>query len=128
MLMGYNEQGHCPMFRDGGCSIYEDRPKTCRDYDCRIFAATGFVPEEAEIAERIKAWRFRYKDDAARRQRSALKSAAAFLRGNRDLFPYGALPRNPAHLAAIAVKIYKLFSGTKKSDAAIAKAVLRVLD
>jgi Fe-S-cluster containining protein len=128
MLMGYNDRGHCPMFVDGACSIYEDRPRTCREYDCRIFAATGFVPDEVEIAARVKTWRFRYKNDAAREQRSALKQAAAFLRENRDLFPYGVLPKNPAHLAAIAVGVYKLFSGKRRSDAAIAKAVLRGLD
>src|SRR4051812_18756771 len=37
VLMGYNKKGECPMLVDGKCSIYEDRPQTCRDYDCRIF-------------------------------------------------------------------------------------------
>lgn len=30
-----NENGSCSMFKDGKCSIYEDRPKACRQYDCR---------------------------------------------------------------------------------------------
>ncbi|HJV08323.1 MAG TPA: YkgJ family cysteine cluster protein, partial [Acidimicrobiales bacterium] len=30
VVMGYDERGHCPMFVDGGCSIYEARPRTCR--------------------------------------------------------------------------------------------------
>src|SRR5207253_1500026 len=41
VLLGYDERGHCPMLIDGGCSIYEHRPRTCRTYDCRVFAATG---------------------------------------------------------------------------------------
>jgi Fe-S-cluster containining protein len=41
VLMGYTDQGYCPMLVAGECSIYEDRPQTCRDYDCRVFAATG---------------------------------------------------------------------------------------
>src|SRR5262249_465616 len=40
VLMGYNEKGECPMLIDNKCSIYEHRPQTCRDFDCRIFAAT----------------------------------------------------------------------------------------
>ena len=40
-LMGYDDQGRCPMLVEGDCSIYGDRPQTCRDYDCRVFAATG---------------------------------------------------------------------------------------
>lgn len=30
LVMGYDEAGHCPMFRDGGCSIYEHRPRSPR--------------------------------------------------------------------------------------------------
>jgi len=41
VLMGYDDNGHCPMLVDGACSIYEHRPRTCRTYDCRAFAASG---------------------------------------------------------------------------------------
>ncbi|HET7720760.1 MAG TPA: YkgJ family cysteine cluster protein, partial [Acidimicrobiales bacterium] len=41
VVMGYDERGHCPMFVDGACSIYEHRPRTCRTYDCRVFPAAG---------------------------------------------------------------------------------------
>jgi len=41
VVLGYDEHGRCPMLVDGGCSIYEHRPRTCRTYDCRIFPATG---------------------------------------------------------------------------------------
>ncbi|MEO5923984.1 MAG: YkgJ family cysteine cluster protein [Bryobacteraceae bacterium] len=127
VLMGYNEQGHCPMFVEGKCSIYEDRPQTCRSYDCRIYAATGVTADHEEIAERVKQWRFRYGSDEAREERATLKRAAAFLRENRDLFPYGSLPSNPAPLAALAVQVYKLFADAKRSDAEIAEAVLSEL-
>ena len=29
------------MLIDNQCSIYEHRPRTCRTYDCRVFAAAG---------------------------------------------------------------------------------------
>jgi Fe-S-cluster containining protein len=43
--MGFHEDGSCPMLAAGRCTIYADRPQTCRDYDCRIYAAAGLVPD-----------------------------------------------------------------------------------
>ena len=61
LVMGYDEHGRCPMLRADGCSIYEHRPRTCRTYDCRVFAATGVVPTgrgQEAIATRAARWRF----------------------------------------------------------------------
>src|SRR5690349_17026309 len=41
LLLGFGEDGCCPLLQDRECSIYEQRPRTCRDFDCRIFAAAG---------------------------------------------------------------------------------------
>lgn len=30
-----NLNGGCSMFKDGKCSIYDDRPLACRQFDCR---------------------------------------------------------------------------------------------
>lgn len=35
VTMFKNENGGCSMFQDGKCSIYEDRPISCRRFDCR---------------------------------------------------------------------------------------------
>jgi uncharacterized protein len=136
MLMGYSDKGHCPMLVDNQCSIYEYRPQTCRDYDCRVFAATG-VPvnqqTQAEIADRVKAWVFHYESAESREEHRILKEAAAFLHKNRDLFPRGSLPSYPVQLGALAVRIYRLFSAmTSKDasampDAAIAHAIMSAL-
>jgi Fe-S-cluster containining protein len=57
LLMGYDERGHCPMLVDGACSIYDARPRTCRTYDCRVFAVSEIVPEDQpDIAARVRAW------------------------------------------------------------------------
>ena len=62
-VMGYDERGHCPMLIDGDCSIYEHRPRTCRAYDCRVFAVTGVEPEgQPAIAARVREWRFEIDD------------------------------------------------------------------
>ena len=56
VLMGYSDEGHCPMLVDGKCSICEYRPQTCRSYDYRVFAAAGIAVDQqsqAEIAHRV---------------------------------------------------------------------------
>src|SRR5664280_2734605 len=58
VLMGYDERGHCPMLIDGACSIYEHRPRTCRTYDCRVFATSGLEledPAKSEIHDQFLA-------------------------------------------------------------------------
>lgn len=114
VLLGYRDNGACPMLLENKCSIYEDRPQTCRDYDCRVFAATGVqvdLQTQAEIANRVKAWEFTYESEEGRQEHLNLKRAAAFLEENRDLFPPGSLPSHPAQLAACAIGIYRVFSG-----------------
>jgi Fe-S-cluster containining protein len=66
VVLGYDEQGCCPMLVDGVCSIYEHRPRACRAYDCRVFAATGVEPDESQpaIAARVREWRFEVDDEA----------------------------------------------------------------
>src|SRR5262245_7708357 len=68
VLLGYDDKGQCPMLVDHECSIYDHRPQTCRDYDCRIFSAAGVAIDErtqSEIAERVRAWVFDYEDEEA---------------------------------------------------------------
>jgi uncharacterized protein len=133
VLMGYDDQGRCPMLVDNECSIYEDRPQTCRDYDCRVFAATGIAvdPEtQAEIASRVQAWAFNYESEGSREEHRIVQAAAAFLEKNRDLFPPGSLPGYPVQLAALTIRIYRLFAeltGEKQAappDATIAGAIM----
>ncbi|HKQ70308.1 MAG TPA: YkgJ family cysteine cluster protein [Polyangiaceae bacterium] len=139
MLMGYNTKGECPMLLDNKCSIYEDRPQTCRDYDCRVFAATGIALDQTPprlIAEQIERWRFEYPSEQDRKDYSAVQAAAAFLHGHSDCFPPGALPSNPTHLALLAIRVHDVFSkllGASRteqspSDAEIAKAVLEEME
>jgi Fe-S-cluster containining protein len=65
VVLGYDEHGRCPMLIDGACSIYEHRPRTCRTYDCRVFAATGVTPAgQPAIAARVAQWRFDVDDEA----------------------------------------------------------------
>ncbi len=112
VVMGYDENGRCPMLADGRCSIYEDRPQTCRTYDCRVFPAAGLDPGDDGkplIAERVRRWRFTFPTAVDRDQHAAVRSASAFLRENRDRFPEGLVPTNATQLAVLAVAVHAVF-------------------
>jgi len=85
VLLGYDEHGHCPMLADGRCSIYEHRPRTCRTYDCRIFAATGLdidADDETKgpIAQQVTRWQFTYPTDDDHRRQQAVRTAVRSVR------------------------------------------------
>jgi Fe-S-cluster containining protein len=77
LLMGYDERGHCPMFVDGRCSVYEHRPRTCRTYDCRVFAAADVEPDKPAIAARVAEWRFSYPTPADSTAHAQVRAAGA---------------------------------------------------
>lgn len=112
-VMGYDPHGHCPMFRDGDCSIYKDRPRTCREFDCRVFAAAGVEAARPAIAERARRWSFAYADQRGRALHDAVRAAAAHLREHPERFPTGADPANPAHLALRAIEVCEDFLGAE---------------
>ena len=115
VLLGYNEQGHCPMLKNDACSIYEERPRTCRAYDCRVFPAAGLTLEDEDkplIDLQTRRWRFSYADDDSRTAHEATKHAATFLNEHRDELAQNVVPRNPTQLAALAIQLHGLFLST----------------
>jgi uncharacterized protein len=78
VLLGYDERGHCPMLIDNECSIYAHRPRTCRTYDCRVFAASGIEPDPDQplVAERARRWRFDFPTAVDRDLHDAVRMAA----------------------------------------------------
>lgn len=112
VLMGYDSRGHCPMLIDGACSIYAHRPRTCRTYDCRVFAAARTQdpdPAKADITRRAIRWRFTYEGVDAERRHDAVAAAATFLAGHDSLLPPDLAPANPTQLAVLAVVIHDCF-------------------
>ena len=110
--MAYREDGTCPMLSSGRCSVYVDRPQTCRDFDCRLFAAAGILSagdNKPLINARIAAWRFRYGTPAGEASHQAMRKAAAFLShpNTRQLAPR--LPTSPIALAGLAFKAHRVF-------------------
>jgi hypothetical protein len=120
VLLGYDERGHCPLLVDGACSIYEHRPRACRTYDCRVFAATGVDldddggdPAKAGIARRARRWAWREEpgDDGPGR---ALRAAARFLRERPHVLPDGVV-LDPTRRAVLAVEIHEAFADPERT-------------
>lgn len=63
VVLPYDADGRCPMLTDAGCSIYEHRPRTCRRFDCRVFAAAGMEPEQPLVAAQVRRWRYDPADE-----------------------------------------------------------------
>jgi Fe-S-cluster containining protein len=112
MLLGYDERGHCPMLVDDACSIYEHRPRTCRTYDCRVFAAAGVVLDEGEkvhIAERAVRWRFSHPTPADEVRHDAVRAAAVFLREHQSETEGRVIATAATPLAVVAVRVHDAF-------------------
>jgi uncharacterized protein len=109
LLMGYDKHGSCPMLVAGKCSIYQDRPQTCRAFDCRVFTASGVDVDgkkETRIQDRVESWRFTYPSPKDVQEHAAVRATAAFIRENADCFPGKAVPTVPSQLAILAIKTY----------------------
>ena len=125
-MLGFAADGSCPMLKDRACSIYPRRPRTCRDYDCRMLAAAGLdAGEDAPVInDRVRAWVFSYESDAERRAHDAVRAAAAFVRDRRDCFPGGLAPSASTDIAVLAVKVYPVFLETPRDPVETANAVV----
>ena len=136
VLLGYDKKGFCPMMVEGKCSIYECRPLTCRNYDCRIFTAAGITAgdgDQARITQRVKCWKFRYPTQRDLDEHLAVQAAAQFISEHAECFPGGKIPANPSQLAILAIKVYDVFlkndgesakTGRASSDTEIANAIV----
>jgi hypothetical protein len=111
-LLGYDERGHCPMLVEDRCSVYEHRPRACRTYDCRVYAATAVDPDpatQADVAVRVGRWRFAVEDEQDEAQLAALHAAAAWVHDHRAELPTAVVPSTPSHHAALAVALHPAF-------------------
>ena len=112
-LLGYDEHGHCPMLVEDGCSIYDHRPRTCRTYDCRVFAAAGVEVDEgdmARIGRRARRWRFEARSATSKAEQEAVRAAAAFL-AHHPSVPEHVRPATAAQVAVLAIEVHGAFLG-----------------
>lgn len=125
LLLGYGKDGSCPMLVENRCTIYTFRPMTCRNYDCRIFAATGIAvrgKQENLIAQRVLQWKFDFPGKQDKEDFAAVQAAARFIQENAPCFPPDVLSRHPSQSAILAIQVYDVFlngndnSGSDLSD------------
>jgi hypothetical protein len=112
VLLGYDEQGRCPMLVDGRCSIYEHRPRTCRTYDCRIFPAAGIEPDpttQGAVARQVRRWRFGHPTPLDRARHESVQAAATYLTEHPEAFPDDSGPSSPMRLAVAAIEAHGAF-------------------
>jgi len=112
VLLGYDEDGACPMLIDDRCSIYDHRPRSCRVYDCRVIPAAGVEldePTKGAVAERARRWRFSYADDADRHRHGAVEAAAGFLLAHPEVLPDDLAHLPPTQLAVLAIEVHRVF-------------------
>ena len=130
VLLGYDERGHCPMLVDGACSIYEHRPRTCREYDCRVLPAAGLDPDGATtvaIRRRTQRWRFAFPTADDRLRHRAVQAAARFLAAHPECFPAGRPPSTSEDLAVAAIHAHEVFLTGSAADPTVdvVRAALR---
>lgn len=128
-LLGFGPDGHCHMLVAGNCSIYPDRPETCRAYDCRVYAAAGMQAGDGKpvINARVARWRFTHPTPQDQAEHRAVTAAANYLRQHPVRFPNGHVPSQPRDIAVLAVKVYAAFMNPPVRDADIRAAMFHSL-
>jgi uncharacterized protein len=118
VVVPHDEHGRCPMLTDDGCSIYDHRPRTCRAFDCRVYAAAGLRPDgrqEVDVARRADRWRFDTSAPGDADQMTAVRRASSFLQAHAGHVPR--LPTRPSDVASAAVRVRHLFAGDGEPSA-----------
>jgi hypothetical protein len=95
------------MLGDDGCTIYEHRPRACRTYDCRVFAAAGVEVESDKVllGRRVRRWRFDHPTGADTQLHEAVRSAARHLVSEPVAVGDRRGPRPPVEVAVRAVEV-----------------------
>lgn len=111
VVLGYGQDGRCPMLSDNGCSIYEHRPRTCRTYDCRVFPAAGLELDDDQgvIGQRARRWRFEHPSPLDRTEHEAVRAAALFVEEHEGVLPEGCPPTSPSQVAVLAIEAHEAF-------------------
>jgi uncharacterized protein len=130
VVLPFDARGRCPLLDEGGrCTIYAQRPLTCRTYDCRVFAAAGLDADREEITARALRWRFTCPAPEDSALQAAVAAAAHWISAHAAAFPGGAVPDDPAQLAVLAVRVAGVFvpdgpAAAGADDAMIAAAIV----
>ncbi|MFC6237927.1 YkgJ family cysteine cluster protein [Longivirga aurantiaca] len=124
-LLPYDERGRCPMLGERGCTIYAERPMTCRTYDCRVFPAAGVPADKPAVAERAGRWEFDHPSAADVAAHDAVRAAGRWLAAHAGLLPEDVRPPHPTALAVLAVQVHEVFlAAAPPADADVVAAAV----
>lgn len=104
-LIPFTSIGECAMLVNGKCRIYKDRPKACRAFDCRVFAATGTKHTSTIVNDAIseKCWEFNFYSEDEYRQYQATKWLAKVLHSEPDTLKAAGFRPTTNFIALISV-------------------------
>jgi len=108
LYIGFNDEGHCLLLKDGHCSIYENRPHSCRTFDCRVYNATGIQLDKdpsSPISKRVQEWGFTYPTEQDRARQEHLIQVSSILREHIPETPNDPSSENRRLLALKAILI-----------------------
>jgi Fe-S-cluster containining protein len=123
-VLGYDAEGCCPLLGPDGCTVYAHRPRTCRTYDCRVFAAADVRSDKPLVAERAAQWEFEHPTPADQAAHDAVRRAADWLESHGDQLPEHVRPPHATAVAVLAVQVHAAFlDATPSTDAVVAAAL-----
>lgn len=109
LYLGFDAAGRCPMLVDDRCTIYADRPRACRTYDCRIYAAAGIEADRPDVDVQARRWRFTYPAPRDVEEHDAVRAAVAFVLAHSEAFPSEAAHGQPLRVAVCAIWVHEHF-------------------
>jgi uncharacterized protein len=57
LVLQRRPEGGCVHLGAHGCTIYDQRPATCRSFDCRVYAAMG-IDRHCDDSHQLPEWEF----------------------------------------------------------------------
>lgn len=110
-VMGFDERGHCPMYQQG-CSIYAQRPTTCRQFDCRIFAISTVAEDQQQhpdIAASSRQWQLNQVTPQEQQQLDRIAAIRRWWQQHQGALPEALQPPRPSQQAVLVLDIYQRF-------------------
>lgn len=107
-VMGYDQDGRCPMHRRG-CTIYAERPLTCRQFDCRVFPVTETTADEQSMQSIYRAsQRMQFLPQTGEDQRliQRLSRIAQVLHDDAKSST-STMPRHSSSRASMAIEVHE---------------------
>ena len=108
--------GSCPKLVGGKCSIWKDRPRVCKRFDCRLFALGELPPpvRNQSFTDRVNSWRFSIDLQDDEENFEAFRRAMQLISLHQSTFAKRGIEAGTIQAASLAIDLRHLFF--KQSD------------